>query len=76
MHQFIWRVAALVATLAIVAAASGAGEAGSSGGQARSGGGQTGPHTTANKNQPKPKMTIKFSPEYTRMQGKSGSSSK
>jgi hypothetical protein len=68
MQQNIWRLVAFVATLALVAMVSGVAETGSRGGQAgaRSGAGQAGATTTANKNQPKPKMTIKVSPEYTR----------
>ncbi len=68
MQQNIWRLVAFVATLAVVAMVSGVAETGSRVGQAgaRSGGGQAGSTTTANKNQPKPKMTINVSPEYTR----------
>ena len=66
MQQHIWRLVAFVATLALVAMVSGVAETRSRGGQARSGAGQAGATTTANKNQPKPKMTIKVSPEYTR----------
>src|SRR5262245_16771030 len=67
MQQNIWRLVAFVATLALVAMVSGVAETGSRRGQAgaRSGARQGGATTTANKNQPKPKMTIKVSPEYT-----------
>jgi len=74
MQQVSYRVAAFIATVAVVMA-SGVAEAGSRG-QNAPGGGQAGSNTTASKNQPKPKMTIKFSPEYTRMEKKSGSSQK
>jgi hypothetical protein len=55
--------------------ASGVAEARSRG-QNAPGGGQAGSNTTASKNQPKPKTTIKFSPEYTGMEKKSGGSLK
>jgi hypothetical protein len=77
MQQNIWHAVAFVAILALVLMASGMAETGSRD-QAgvRSGGGQTGSNTAARKNQPKPKMTIKVSPEYTRQQTKSGGSIK
>jgi hypothetical protein len=75
MQQVSYRVAAFIATVAVVVMASGVAEAGSRG-QNAPGGGQAGSNTTASKNQPKPKRTIKFSPEYTRMEKKSGGSLK
>jgi len=75
MQQISYRVAAFIATVAVVVMASGVAEAGSRGQNAPAGG-QAGSNTTASKNQPKPKMTIKFSPEYTRMEKKSGGSLK
>jgi hypothetical protein len=75
MQQISYRVAVFIATVAVVVMASGVAEAGSRGQNAPAGG-QAGSNTTASKNQPKPKMTIKFSPEYTRMEKKSGSSQK
>jgi len=76
VQQIIWRVTAFIATLALVVMASGVAEPGSRGRQTQSGGGQPGSNPTATKNQPNPKMTIKVSPEYTRTQVKTGSSSK
>jgi hypothetical protein len=75
MQQIRYRVAVFIATAAIAVMASSVAEAGSRG-QNPPGGGQAGSNTTASKNQSKPKTTIKFSPEYTRMQNKSGSSQK
>jgi hypothetical protein len=75
MQQIRYRVAVFIATVAIVIMASGVAEAGSRG-QNPPGGGQAGSNTTASKNQSKPKMTIKFSPEHTRMEKKSGGSLK
>ena len=76
MQQIIWRATAFIATVAVVVMASGVAEPGSRGRQIQSGGGQPGSSPTAAKNQPKPKMTIKVSPEYARTQVKTGSSSK
>jgi hypothetical protein len=75
MQQTIWCAVAFIAMAAIVVF-PGAAEAGSRSGQISGVSGQAGSKTTASKNQPKPKTTIKFSPEYTRMQTKSGSSPK
>jgi TRAP-type uncharacterized transport system substrate-binding protein len=63
MQQTIWRAVAFIAMAAIVVF-PGAAEAGSRSGQISGVSGQAGSKTTASKNQPKPKTTIKFSPEY------------
>jgi hypothetical protein len=76
VQQIIWRATAFIATLALVVMASGVAEPGSRGRQTQSGGGQAGSNPTATKNQPNPRTTIKVSPEYTRTQVKTGSSSK
>jgi ribose/xylose/arabinose/galactoside ABC-type transport system permease subunit len=76
VQRIIWRVTAFIATLALVVMASGVAESASRGRQTQWGGGQPGSNPTATKNQPKPKMTIKVSPEYTRTQIKTGSSPK
>ena len=75
MQQTIWCAIVFIAMAAIVVF-PGAADAGSRSGQISGSSGQAGSKTTASKNRPKPKMTIKFSPEYTRMQSKSGSSQK
>jgi ribose/xylose/arabinose/galactoside ABC-type transport system permease subunit len=76
VQQIIWRATAFIATLSLVVMASGVAEPSSRGRQIQSGGGQPGSSPTAAKNLPKPKMTIKVSPEYARTQVKTGSSSK
>jgi hypothetical protein len=62
--------------MAAIVVFPGAAAAGSRSGQISGGSGPAGSKTTFSKNQPKPKTTIKFNPEYTRMQNKSGSPQK